>query len=109
MTVETIRWRPVYSEVVFASKIFLDAKRTTAISVIVLFIMFFIGDFSSLMNPDIGNTLQYFSTWFYYKPAQVFGAGNYANLVGDLLVLGAINIALILASLFVFRKRDIPV
>lgn len=94
---------------VFASTIFLDAKRTTAVSVIVLFIMFFIGDFSSLMNPDISNTLQYFSTWFYYKPAQVFGAGNYANLAGDLLVLGAINIALILASLFVFRKRDIPV
>jgi ABC-type transport system involved in multi-copper enzyme maturation permease subunit len=94
---------------VFASTIFLDAKKTTLVAVIVMFVMFFIGDFSPVMNPDIGNTLQYFSTWFYYSTAQVFGAGNYANLARDVLVLGAINIALIVASLYVFRKRDIPV
>jgi len=74
-----------------------------------MFVMFFIGDFSPVMNPDIGSTLQYFSTWFYYDTAHVFGAGNFANLARDVLVLGAINIGLIAASLFVFRKRDIPV
>jgi ABC-type transport system involved in multi-copper enzyme maturation permease subunit len=94
---------------IFASTIFLDAKKTTLVAVIVMFVMFFIGDFSPVMSPDIGNTLQYFSTWFYYNTAQVFGAGNYANLARDVLVLGAINIALIVASLYVFRKRDIPV
>ncbi len=94
---------------VFASTIFLDAKKTTLMAVIVMFVMFFIGDFSPLMNPDIGNSLQYFSTWFYYDTAKVFGAGNYANLARDVLVLGAINIALIVASLYLFRKRDIPV
>jgi ABC-type transport system involved in multi-copper enzyme maturation permease subunit len=94
---------------VFASTIFLDAKKTTLVAVIVMFVMFFIGDFSPVMNPDIGNTLQYFSTWFYYDTAQVFGVGNFTNLARDVLVLGAINIALIAASLFVFRKRDIPV
>lgn len=94
---------------VFVSTIFLDAKRTTAVSVIVMFIMFFIGDFSAVMNPTVGNTLQYFSTWFYYNTAQVFGAGNFVNLPRDVLVLGGINIALIIASLIVFRKRDIPV
>jgi ABC-type transport system involved in multi-copper enzyme maturation permease subunit len=94
---------------VFVSTIFLDAKKATLMAVIVMFVMFFIGDFSPVMSPDIGNTLQYFSTWFYYDTAQVFGAGNYANLARDVLVLGAINIALIAASLYVFRKRDIPV
>jgi ABC-type transport system involved in multi-copper enzyme maturation permease subunit len=94
---------------VFASTIFLDAKKTTLMAVIVMFVMFFIGDFSPLMNPDIGNIIQYFSTWFYYDTTQVFGAGNFTNLARDMLVLGAINIALITTSLFVFRKRDIPV
>ena len=94
---------------VFASTIFLDAKKTTTVSVIVMFIMFFIGDFLAFMSPTLGNTLQYFSTWFYYNTAQIFGAGNFANLLGNALVLGLINIALIVASLIVFRKRDIPV
>jgi len=94
---------------VFTSTVFLDAKKTTAVSVIVVFIMFFIGDFSAFMNPTVGNALQYFSTWFYYNPAQFFGAGNFVNFSRDALVLGAINIVLIIASLIVFRKRDIPV
>ncbi|MCW4015153.1 MAG: ABC transporter permease [Candidatus Bathyarchaeota archaeon] len=94
---------------VFASTIFLDAKKTTLAAVIVMFIMFFIGDFSPVMSPDIGKTMQYFSTWFYYDTAQLFGAGNYANLGLDVLVLGAINVALVIGSLIVFRKRDIPV
>jgi ABC-type transport system involved in multi-copper enzyme maturation permease subunit len=94
---------------VFASTVFLDAKKTTLAAVIVMFVMFFIGDFSPVMSPEIGNTLQYFSTWFYYDTTQVFGAGNFTNLARDVLVLAAINIALIAASIFVFRKRDIPV
>lgn len=94
---------------VFASTIFLDTKKTTLVSVILMFMMFFIGDFSALMNPAVGNTLQYFSTWSYYNSAQVFGAGNFANFPGDVFVLGLINVALIVASLIVFRKRDIPV
>ena len=94
---------------VFVSTVFLDAKKTTAVSVIVMFVMFFIGEFSTLMNPNVGNILQYFSTWFYYNPAKIFGAGNFANFAGDVLVLTGINVALIVASLFFFRKRDIPI
>jgi len=72
---------------VFASTVFLDAKQTTAIAVVVMFVMFLIGDFSAIMNPTVGESLQHFSTWFYYKAAQVFRAGNFANLAGDALVL----------------------
>jgi ABC-type transport system involved in multi-copper enzyme maturation permease subunit len=94
---------------VFVSTVFLDAKKTTLVSVIVMFMMFFIGDFSTLMSPTVGKTLQYFSTWFYYNPAKIFGTGNFTNLASDVTVLIAINVALIIASLVVFRKRDIPV
>lgn len=94
---------------VFFSTIFLDTKKTTAAAVIVMFIMFFIGDFSPLMNPTVSEVVQYASTWFYYNPAQFFGAGNYTTLPLNILVLAAINLALIAASLIVFRKRDIPV
>jgi ABC-type transport system involved in multi-copper enzyme maturation permease subunit len=94
---------------VFVSTIFLDAKKTTLISVIVMFVMFFIGDFSTIMSPTVGESLQYFSTWFYYNPAKIFGSGNFANLGSDVLVLTVINVALIVASLVVFKKRDIPV
>jgi ABC-2 type transport system permease protein len=107
--VATLHLGTLVMTAIFVSTVFLDAKKTTAISVIVMFVMFFIGDFSPLMNPNTGNTLQYFSTWFYYNPGKIFGAGNFANLATDALVLAGINVALIVASLLVFRKRDIPV
>ena len=78
-------------------------------SVIVMFVMFFIGDFSTIMSPTVGESLQYFSTWFYYNPAKIFGSGNFANFATDVFVLIAINVALIVASLIMFKKRDIPV
>ena len=55
------------------------------------------------------NPLQYASIWFYYNPAQYFGTGNFGNLAGDVAVLICVIVGLIIASLFVFRKRDIPV
>lgn len=94
---------------VFLSTIFLDTKKTTIASVVVMFIMFFIGDFSGLMNPDIGQNLQYASTWSYYNTSEVFGAGNFNNLPINSLALVTINIVLIIASLIILRKKDIPV
>jgi ABC-type transport system involved in multi-copper enzyme maturation permease subunit len=94
---------------VFASTIFLDSKKTVGVAVIVMFMMFFIGDFSPLMNPSLGKVVQFASTWFYYNPAQFFGAGNFANFLRDVLVLVGINLGLIIASLIVFQKRDIPI
>jgi ABC-2 type transport system permease protein len=89
---------------VFFSTILLDTKKTTA-AVIVMFIMFFIGNFSSLMIPSLGEVVQYASMWFYYIPAQFFGAGNYATLPLNILILAAINLALITTSLIIFRKK----
>jgi hypothetical protein len=84
------------------------SMKTETVAVIVMFIMFFIGDFSPVMNLDVYNTLQYFSTWFYYDTTHIFGTVNYVNLARDMLLLATINIALI-ASLYVLRKRDIQI
>ena len=78
-------------------------------AVIVMFLMFFIGGSYSFMGPGIGDPVQYASTWFYYNPGQFFGAGNFGSFLRDVLVLGGINLGLVVASLVVFRKRDIPV
>lgn len=94
---------------VFFSTIFLSTKKTMAAAVIAMFMMFFIGGSYSFIGPAISDTPQYFSTWFYYNPAQFFGAGNFDNFLRDVLVLGGINLVLVVASLIVFRKRDIPI
>ena len=94
---------------IFFSTIFLDTKKTTGAAIVTMFIMFFIGDFSSLMNPNIGGALQYASTWFYYNSAQVFGNGDYTYFTHNIIILAAINAALIIASLLIIRKKDIPV
>jgi len=74
-----------------------------------MFLMFFLGGSYGTAGAAVDNPLKYASTWFYYKRAQYFGAGNFANFPSDVAVLVGVNEGLTLASLFVFRKRDILV
>jgi len=74
-----------------------------------MFLMFFIGGSYGTAGAAVSNPLRYASTWFYYNPAQYFGIGNFGSFLGDALVLLGVNVGLIIASLIVFRKRDIPV
>jgi ABC-2 type transport system permease protein len=94
---------------VFFSTVFLRTKRTLAAAVITMFLMFFMGGSYGTVGEAVSNPLRYASTWFYYNPAQYFGTGNFSNFLGDTLVLLGVNVGLIIASLIVFRKRDIPV
>ena len=94
---------------VFFSTVFLSTKKTTAAAVITMFLMFFIGGSYGTAGAPMNNSLRYASTWFYYNPAQYFGTGSFAGFAGDVLVLLCVNVGLIIASLIVFRKRDIPV
>ncbi len=94
---------------VFFSTLFLNTKRTMAAAVVMMFLMFFLGGSYSSIGVTLSNPLQYASTWFYYNPAQFFGAGNFDNLLRDVLVLVGTNLGLVIASLIVFRKRDLPV
>jgi hypothetical protein len=74
-----------------------------------MFLMFFIGGSYGAAGSPVSNPLRYASTWFYYNPAQYFGTGNFGSFLGDVVVLICVNVGLIIASLIVFRKRDIPV
>jgi ABC-type transport system involved in multi-copper enzyme maturation permease subunit len=94
---------------VFFSTLFLNTKKTMAAAVVTMFLMFFLGGSYSSVGSTVSSPLQYVSTWFYYNPARFFGAGNFDSFLGDALVLVGVNVGLIIASLIVFRKRDIPV
>jgi ABC-2 type transport system permease protein len=94
---------------VFFSTVFLSTKKTLAAAVITMFLMFFIGGSYGTVGAAVSNPLRYASTWFYYNPAQYFGTGNFTSFLSDTLVLLCVNVGLIIASLIVFRKKDIPV
>jgi len=74
----------------------------------VMFFMFFIGSFWPYF-PEAYEGIKYASTWFYLNTADLFGKGIYDNFLRDVLVLSGVNVVLIIASLLIFRRRDIPV
>lgn len=94
---------------VFFSTVFLSTKKTLAAAVITMFLMFFMGGSYGAAGSAVSSPLRYASTWFYYNPAQYFGAGNFSTFPSDMLVLLGVNIALVIASLIIFRRRDIPI
>jgi ABC-2 type transport system permease protein len=94
---------------VFFSTVFLSTKKTLVAAVITMFLMFFIGGSYGTTGAAVNIPLRYASTWCYYNPAQYFGAGNFTSFLGDMLVLTGVNVSLLVASLIVFRKRDILV
>ena len=97
----------VMTALLFAT-IFLDTKKTMGATMMITFLMFFIGSFWQYF-PEAWQGIKYASTWFYYNTMDLFGMGIFDNLLRDILVLGGVNIVLIVASLLVFRRRDIPV
>jgi ABC-2 type transport system permease protein len=94
---------------VFFSTVFLNTKKTIAAAVVTMFLMFFLGGSYGTAGSTVSNPLRYASTWFYYNPAQYFGAGDFTSFLGDMLVLIGVNVSLFVASLIVFKKRDILV
>jgi len=97
----------VMTALLFAT-IFLDTKKTMGATMMITFLMFFIGSFWQYF-PEAQQGIKYASTWFYYNTMDLFGMGIFDNLLRDILVLGGVNVVLIVASLLVFRRRDIPV
>jgi len=97
----------VMTALLFAT-IFLDTKKTMGATMMITFLMFFIGSFWMYI-PEAQQGIKYVSTWFYYNAMDLFGMGVFDNFLRDILVLGGVNIVLIVASLLVFRRRDIPV
>jgi len=78
-----------------------------ALGVIVLFIMFFLGEFYVYMDESIQG-IKYISIFYYFNPVEYMVNADFAIFTRDIIVLGSINIALIIGSLLIFNKKDIP-
>ena len=91
----------------FFSAIFLSTKKSLAFGVMVLFIMFFLGEFHIFMDEAIQG-IKYISIFYYYNPIDYLIYADSDLFTRDIIVLGIINGVLIAGSLFVFSKKDIP-
>ncbi len=90
----------------FTSTIFLSTKKSVALGVMVLFIMFFLGEFYVYMDESI-HGIKYISIFYYFNPVEYMVNADFAIFTRDIIVLGSINVALIVGSLLIFNKKDI--
>jgi len=75
--------------------------------VMILFIMFFLGEFYVYMDEAIQD-IKYISIFYYFNPVDYLVKADTAIFTRDIVILGTINVALIVGSLFVFNRKDIP-
>ncbi len=97
----------VMTALLFAT-IFLNSKKTMGAALAIMFLMFFIGSFWHYL-PDDQQVIKYVSTWFYLNTSDMFVLGIFDTFLRDVLVLSGVNVILIVTSLLIFRRRDIPV
>ena len=91
----------------FSSTIFLSTKKSVALGVMVLFIMFFLGEFYIYMDETIQG-IKYISIFHYFNPIDYLIYADSDLFTQDIIILGFINGVLIVGSLIVFSKKDIP-
>ena len=91
----------------FISTILLSTKKSMALGVMILFIMFFLGEFYMYMDETIQG-IKYISIFHYFNPIDYIVNANIVIFTRDIYILGIINVALIIGSLVVFDKKDIP-
>ncbi len=91
----------------FFSTVFLSTKKSMALGVMVLFIMFFLGEFYIYMDEAIQG-IKYISIFYYFNPLEYILNADTAIFTRDIVVLGSINVALIVGSLYIFNTKDIP-
>ena len=90
----------------FGSTIFLNSKMAMLIGIIGLFIMFFINGFYTYLEEL--EDLKYFTVFYYYNPLEYLVNADMDIFIRDILVLSSINVVLIVGSIIVFNKKDIP-
>jgi ABC-2 type transport system permease protein len=91
----------------FSSTIFLSTKKSVALGMMVLFIMFFLGEFYIYMDETIQG-IKYISIFHYFNPIDYLIYADSDLFTQDIIILGIINGVLIVGSLIVFSKKDIP-
>ncbi|MFX1343513.1 MAG: ABC transporter permease [Promethearchaeota archaeon] len=90
------------------STIFLATRKSMALGVVVLFLMFFLGEFYIYMDEAVQG-IKYISVFFYFNPAEYLVHSDFPLFIRDLIVLGSVNAGLIIASLLIFKRKDIPI
>lgn len=91
----------------FFSTIFLSTRKSMALGVMALFLMFFLGEFYSYMDEGIQG-IKYISIFYYFNPLDYMVYADKAIFIRDMIVLISLNAVLIVASLTIFNKKDIP-
>ncbi len=92
----------------FFSTIFLNGKKAMAFGVMVLFLMFFLGEFYPYMDEAVQD-IKYISVFYYFNPSDYIVHSDFSLFIRDFIVLGCVNAVLIVASLLIFNKKDIPI
>lgn len=93
---------------VFASTLLQSSKKSAGVAIVVFFALYFLGVFSGML-PEDAQVVKWASVWAYYSPQEWFQSGNFEHLARDIGVLLGVNAALVVASLAVFTRKDIPV
>lgn len=88
------------------STIFLSGRKSMAMGIFILFLMFFLGEFYVYMDEAVQG-MKYISVFYYFNPSDYILHGDLGLFARDLIVLGSINAALVIASLLIFNKKDI--
>lgn len=91
----------------FFSTIFLSTRKSMALGVMVLFLMFFLGEFYIYMDESIQG-IKFISIFYYFNPLDYMVYADFSIFIRDIIILAGVNTVLIVASLFVFNKKDIP-
>ncbi|NVM35458.1 MAG: ABC transporter permease subunit [Candidatus Lokiarchaeota archaeon] len=92
----------------FFSTIFLSGRKAMAFGIGILFIMFFLGEFYVYMDEAVQG-MKYISVFYYFNPSDYMVHADFGLFARDLIVLGSINAALVVGSLLIFNKKDIPI
>ncbi|MFX1311538.1 MAG: ABC transporter permease [Promethearchaeota archaeon] len=92
----------------FFSTIFLSGRKAMALGIMILFIMFFLGEFYVYMDEAVQD-IKYISVFYYFNPSDYIVHSDFSLFIRDFIVLGSVNAGLIIGSLLVFNKKDIPI
>jgi len=92
----------------FFSTIFLSGRKAMALGIFTLFLMFFLGQFYMYMDEAVQD-IKYVSVFYYFNPADYIVHGDIELFARDIIVLGSFNAALVIGSLLIFNKKDIPI
>ncbi|NHI94233.1 MAG: hypothetical protein EAX96_17205 [Candidatus Lokiarchaeota archaeon] len=88
------------------STIFLKSKKSLAFGIAVFFTMYFITSFAPYMQD--AELIKFISIFTYFNPTQYLVHANGFVFFRDLIIMSSVNTALIIGSLLIFNKKDIP-